>query len=437
MELTEILGVAIRVGASDIHLKPGLPPMFRVNGELLPLKDGKRLAVEDLARFAAGMFNDFQRERYARENEVDLGYNIPGLGRFRVNIFQQRGVMGIVLRVIPLKIQSIRELLLPPEIEKIAVEPRGLVLVTGTTGSGKSTTLAAMLDHINSRSTKHVMTIEDPIEFIIRDKASIINQREIGFDTHTFSKALRSALRQDPDIIMVGEMRDLETIETALIAASTGHMVLSTLHTIDATETVNRIVSIFPPHQQKQVRIQLASNLRAVISQRLVSRADGKGRTVAVEVMKMTSRIRELVEDKDRTREIPEAIAAGHTTYGMQTFDQSLMKLAKEGLITYDEALSQATNPDDFSLRFQGVISTSDNTWDSFEKPPTTSPSSAAISVKPPARPTAQQRTTPATTPRTTRPTLNSGSLPGPVYGQSEEIKDPTQDSDDFQVERF
>jgi len=368
MELNEILQIALRGGASDIHLKAGLPPMFRVDGALVPLKDGKRLPPEEVARMAFGIMNELQKERFRSTNEVDLAYGVPGLGRFRVNVFQQRGTVGTVLRVIPFKVQSIRDLLLPPILEKIALEERGLVLVTGTTGSGKSTTLAAMIDHINATETNHIMTVEDPIEFLIRDKRSIINQREVGVDTVSFSQALKSALRQDPDVILVGEMRDLETIETALAAAETGHLVMSTLHTLDATETINRIISAFPPYQQKQVRLQLASVLKAVISQRLVSRADGKGRVASVEILKATARVKELIEDKDRTKEIPDAIAQGHQTYGMQSFDQSLMSLVKNGIIAYEEAHRQASNPDDFALRFSGISATSDSSWDDFEQ---------------------------------------------------------------------
>src|SRR5512134_2400175 len=361
MELNEILQIALRAGASDIHLKAGLPPMFRVDGSLVPLEDARRPPPEEIGRMALGIMNDFQREKYKQTNEVDLAYGVPGLGRFRVNVFQQRGTLGVVLRVIPFKIMSIEQLMLPKVLEKIAGEQRGLVLVTGTTGSGKSTTLAAMIDHINTTETCHIMTIEDPIEFLIRDKRSIVNQREVGVDTMSFGQALKSALRQDPDVILVGEMRDLETIETA-------HLVMSTLHTLDATETINRIISAFPPYQQKQVRLQLGSVLKAVVSQRLVPRADGKGRVPAIEVLLATGRVRELIEDKDRTKEIPDAISQGHLTYGMQTFDQSLMGLLKSNLITYEEALRQATNPDDFALRVSGVSGTSDSKWDSFEK---------------------------------------------------------------------
>ncbi|RKH66021.1 PilT/PilU family type 4a pilus ATPase [Corallococcus interemptor] len=367
MELNEILQIALRGGASDIHLKAGLPPMFRVDGSLVPLKDGRRLPPEEVARMAFGIMNEFQKEKFKVSNEVDLAYGVPGLGRFRVNVFQQRGTVGAVLRVIPFKVMTMKDLLLPTVLEKVCGEERGLVLVTGTTGSGKSTTLAAMIDYINSNETNHIMTIEDPIEFLIRDKRSIVNQREVGVDTMSFSQALKSALRQDPDVILVGEMRDHETIETALHAAETGHLVMSTLHTLDATETINRIVSAFPPHQQKQVRLQLSSVLRGVVSQRLVPRADGKGRVAAVEVLRVTARVRELIEDKDRTKEIHDAISQGTDSYGMQTFDQSLMSLVRNGLVTYDEAHRQASNPDDFALRFSGISGTSDSKWDNFD----------------------------------------------------------------------
>ena len=378
MELNDILRIALKGNASDIHLKAGLPPMFRIDGALVPLKDAQRLGPEDISRMAFSVMNQHQRERFQRYNEIDLAYGVPGLGRFRVNTFQQRGTIGLVLRVIPFKIRSIAELHLPKVLEKIALEHRGLVLVTGTTGSGKSTSLAAMIDHINQYRTCHIMTIEDPIEFLIRDKRSILNQREIGVDTVSFSQALKSALRQDPDVILVGEMRDLETIETVLTAAETGHLVMSTVHTLDATETINRIIAVFPPYQQKQVRLQLGSILKAVISQRLVPRADGRGRIAAVEVMICNSRVRDLIADDERTKEISRAIAESHVSYGMQTFDQSLMSLIKQNLISYEEALRQCTNPDDFALRFSGISSTSDQTWSDFEKedPPTPEPAS-------------------------------------------------------------
>jgi twitching motility protein PilT len=428
MELNEILQTALRAGASDIHLKAGLPPMFRVDGGLVPLKDARRLPPEEIQRMALGIMNEYQREKYKQTNEVDLAYGVPGLGRFRVNIFQQRGTIGVVLRVIPFKIQSIEQLMLPKILEKIAGEQRGLVLVTGTTGSGKSTTLAAMVDHVNATETCHIMTIEDPIEFLIRDKRSIVNQREVGVDTMSFGQALKSALRQDPDVILVGEMRDLETIETALTAAETGHLVMSTLHTLDATETINRIISAFPPYQQKQVRLQLGSVLRGVISQRLVPRADGKGRVPAIEVLLCTSRVREMIEDKDRTKEISDAISQGHVSYGMQTFDQSLMSLLKSNLITYDEALRQATNPDDFALRVSGISSTSDSKWDGFET--RAEPAAPAAAPRPPAP----------------RPMPGPPAQPGIALGRVQPAKAPAPETpaggatggdDDFQIERF
>jgi twitching motility protein PilT len=441
MELNEILQVALRAGASDIHLKAGLPPMFRVDGALVPLKDARRLPPEEIGRMAFGIMNEYQKEKFKQTNEVDLAYGVPGLGRFRVNVFQQRGTLGVVLRVIPFKIQTIEQLMLPKVLERIAGEQRGLVLVTGTTGSGKSTTLAAMMDHINATETCHIMTIEDPIEFLIRDKRSIVNQREVGVDTMSFGQALKSALRQDPDVILVGEMRDLETIETALTAAETGHLVMSTLHTLDATETINRIISAFPPYQQKQVRLQLGSVLKAVISQRLVPRADGKGRVPAIEVLLATARVRELIEDKDRTKEIPDAIAQGHVSYGMQTFDQSLMGLLKGAVISYEEALRQATNPDDFALRVSGISGTSDSKWDSFEKghepagPPAPPRAAAAQPRPPPAGAAAPQqqlgRIAPAK-PAPARPT------PAPAAGApaTGAPAEPRAD-DDFQIERF
>jgi twitching motility protein PilT len=309
---------------------------------------------------AFSMMSSQQKEKFKQFLEIDIAYSVPGLGRFRCNIFQQRGSVGLVLRLIPARILNIRELLLPPVLEKISDEERGLVLVTGTTGSGKSTTLAAMIDYVNARRNTHIVTIEDPIEFLHRDKKAIINQREVEVDTRAFGVAMRAALRQDPDVILVGEMRDFETIETALLAAETGHLVLSTLHTLDATETINRIIAVFPPHQQKQIRIQLAAVLKAVISMRLLPRADGLGRVPAVEVLISTAYIRDCIEQKEKTKLIRDAIAAGTSQYGMQTFDQSLYGLYKSGLITLDEALRRATNPDELRLRIEGIESTSD-----------------------------------------------------------------------------
>jgi twitching motility protein PilT len=368
MNINDLLKIAVERKASDLHLKVGSHPVIRVDGDLIPLGDLKRLMQEDTIAMAFSMMNARQKQRFKEELELDIAYSVPGLGRFRCNVFQQRGAVGLVLRVIPARIQSIRELMLPPVLERICEERRGMILCTGTTGSGKSTSLAAMLDYINSTRTEHMITIEDPIEFLHRDKKSIVNQREIDVDTHSFAGALRAALRQDPDVLLVGEMRDYETIETALLAAETGHLVFSTLHTLDATETVNRIISVFPPHHQKQIRIQLSQVLKSVISLRLVPRADGMGRVPAAEVLISTAYIRECIENKEKTKYIREQIALGTSQYGMQTFDQSLFSLYKSGLITLDEALKRATNPDEFRLKIQGVQFTADISRDQMDE---------------------------------------------------------------------
>jgi twitching motility protein PilT len=362
MHINDLLKIAVERKASDLHLKVGAFPIIRVDGTLLPLSDMRRLMQEDTIAMAFSIMSARQKEKFKNNFEIDIAYNVPNLGRFRCNIFQQRGTVGLVLRVIPAKILSIKDLLLPPILEKICLEQRGLVLCTGTTGSGKSTTLAAMIDHINATRNEHVMTIEDPIEFLHRDKKSIVNQREVEVDVDTkgFSLALRSALRQDPDVILVGEMRDYETIETALTAAETGHLVFSTLHTLDATETINRIIAVFPPHQQKQIRLQLGAVLKAAISLRLMPRADGLGRVPAAEVLIRTNYIRECIENKEKTKYIKDAIQQGTSQYGMQTFDQSLYSLYKSGLITLEEALKRATNPNEFKLKIQGIQSTAD-----------------------------------------------------------------------------
>src|ERR1041385_404227 len=339
VHINDLLKIAAERRASDLHIKVGSHPVIRVDGELVPLVELKRLMQEDTIAMAFSIMSSRQKEKFKNNYEIDIAYSVPGLGRFRCNIFQQRGTVGMVLRVIPVKILSIRELMLPIVLEKIADERRGLILCTGTTGSGKSTTLAAMIDYINAHRTEHIMTVEDPIEFLHRDKKSIVNQREIEVDTKSFSQALRSALRQDPDVILVGEMRDYETIETALTAAETGHLVLSTLHTLDATETINRIVSVFPPHQQRAIRLQLASVLKAAISMRLMRAAEPiQGRVPAVEVMMVTPLIRDCITHPEKTFTIREAIAQGTSQYGMQTFDQSLFDLYSRGLITYEEA---------------------------------------------------------------------------------------------------
>jgi twitching motility protein PilT len=360
MDINELLKIAVVSGASDLHLKVGSYPMMRVNGVLVVSSEAKRLDRADTEAMASVLFSPEHLEKFRKAQEVDLAYSVPGLGRFRCNVFQQRGTVGIVMRVIPTKIRSIDELGLPPVLKRIAQEERGLVLVTGTTGSGKSTTLAAMIDHINSMRSCHIMTVEDPIEYLHRDYQSIVNQREVAVDTRSFSQALRSALRQDPDVILVGEMRDFETVETALLAAETGHLVFSTLHTVDATETVNRIISVFPPHQQRQVRIQLASVLKAAVAQRLMPRADGLGRVPAVEVMVNTAFIRDCIVDKDKTPMIHGAIASGTSQYGMQTFDQSIFGLYQQGFVTLEESLRWASNVDEFKLKVQGISTTAE-----------------------------------------------------------------------------
>src|SRR5437762_3735512 len=368
INIDELLSIACSKGASDLHIKAGSYPFIRVNGELQPIVESHRLTQEDTLAMAFSIMSNRQKQRFKECSEVDIAYGVSGLGRFRCNIFQQRGTVGMVLRVIPTAVQTIDELKLPQVIEHIAEERRGLILCTGTTGSGKSTTLAAVIDYINTHRTEHIMTVEDPIEFLHRDKKSIVNQREIEVDTKSFSQALRSALRQDPDVILVGEMRDYETIETALTAAETGHLVLSTLHTMDATETINRIISVFPPHQQKQIRLQLAAVLKAVVSLRLLPRADGLGRVPAVEVLITTNYIKDCIENKDKTKYIHDAIKAGTSQYGMQTFDQSLFQLYKSGLITLEEAIRRSTNPNEFKLRIQGIQSTSDVASDQMEE---------------------------------------------------------------------
>jgi twitching motility protein PilT len=349
--IDDLLSGVIARNASDLHIKAGSPPVMRVDGELL-LMDEPPLTPEDTKDVAASIMTDKQIRRFSEHNEIDFAYSAPNLGRFRVNVFRQRGSISVAMRQVSVKIPSFEELHLPEIIKRIALEPRGLVLVTGTTGSGKTTTLAAMIDHINSTVRRHIVTIEDPIEVLHRDKRSIINQREIGLDTDSYVSALKYVLRQDPDDILIGEMRDTETVAAALTAAQTGHFVLSTLHTIDATETINRIIDFFPLHQQKQVRIMLAGTLKAIVSQRLLMRADGAGRVPAIEIMVTTNRIRDFILNQDQGMLIGDAIKEGDF-YGMQTFDQALLKLYEEDLITLSDAAQMASNPHDFKLLVQ------------------------------------------------------------------------------------
>jgi len=349
--IDELLQKVVEAGASDLHLKVGSPPTIRVDGELDEL-DEPSCTPEDTKDYAASLMSEKQIRRFSETNEIDFAYSAPSVGRYRINVYRQRGTISIALRQVVTRVPTFAELNLPPVVQKLSLEPRGMVLVTGTTGSGKTTTLAAMIDHINNRLRRHIVTIEDPIEILHQDRRCIVNQREVGLDTENYSSALKYVLRQDPDIILIGEMRDQETVRTALTAAQTGHFVLSTLHTIDVAETVNRIIDFFPLYQQKQVRIMLAGSLRGIISQRLLVRADGVGRVPAVEVMVMTGRIRDLILDPGQTHNIRTAVQEGDF-YGMQTFDQSLLGLFERDMVTLEDAQLMATSPHDFRLLVQ------------------------------------------------------------------------------------
>jgi len=349
--LQAILAYAIRRGASDVHLKVPARPMLRVDGRLEPIADHPPLTPADTDAFAAEICerNDAKLAEFRESGDADLSFAAAGIGRFRVNVFRQRGSTSMVMRVVPFSVKTLEELDMPGAVAKLAEEERGVILVTGTTGSGKSTTLAAMIDRINQTSHKHVVTIEDPIEMLHNDRRSVINQREVGLDTESFMGALRRVLRQDPDVIMIGEIRDLTTMEVALSAAETGHLVLSTMHTLDATETVNRAIGFYPLHQQMQVRAMLAGTLKGIISQRLVPRCDGKGRVAAVEVLVTTGRARDMITNPDDTGRLHEIIRDGEY-YGMQTFDQSLFDHVSAGRVSLDEAISHASSPHDFKL---------------------------------------------------------------------------------------
>jgi twitching motility protein PilT len=340
----------IETEASDLHLKVPAPPIVRQYGKLVPIEGTEPLRPEDTEATLFHMLTDEAKlEAFRNEREVDFSYSVPGVARFRVNAFVQRGAVSLVCRAIPFEIKTAEELMLPPVIDEIADEERGLILLTGTTGSGKSTTLAAMIDHINTGFAKHIVTIEDPVEFLHRDKGSIINQREVGEDTASFARALRRVLRQDPDVILVGEMRDEETVRTALSAAETGHLVLSTIHTVDAAESVNRIIDFFPQAEQRQARAMLAGTLKAVISQRLVPTPDGNGRVATCEILRMTGRVRDMIMNPEETGKLPEVISEG-AYYGMQTFDQALLYHVQQGRVSMGDALKAATHPHDFKL---------------------------------------------------------------------------------------
>jgi twitching motility protein PilT len=349
-DIDTALRQTVELGGSDLHAKVGSPPMARVQGELRPLEGYEPLVSEDTAKALDQILKDIRANGEFKETgEADFAHAIRGLSRFRVNAFRQRGSVSIACRAIPFQVKTVDELRLPDVITKLAEEPRGIILLTGTTGSGKSTTLAAMIDHINSTRRRHIVTLEDPIEYLHRDKMSIINQREVGNDTESFNRALRRVLRQDPDVILIGEMRDEETVRTALSAAETGHLVLSTLHTLDATETINRIIDFFPPHHQQQARVMLASTLRAAISQRLIPRSDGADRLAAAEILVSTGRVQDLILNPEETGKISDVIAEG-AFYGMQTFDQALLGYVMEGVVAEDVALEFASSPHDFKL---------------------------------------------------------------------------------------
>src|SRR5215212_2589712 len=350
LDIDEALRYLLVHEGSDLHLKVPSRPVVRVHGHMEPIEGSEPLKPEDTERILREILKDPHKlQEWETENEVDFSYQIEGLARFRVNAFRQRGYCSMVLRAIPVNIKTVDELLLPPVITKLAEEERGIILLSGTTGSGKSTTLAAMIDHMNRTMKKHIVTIEDPIEFLHPDRQSIVNQREVGMDTGSFKRALRRVLRQDPDVILVGEMRDEETVQTALSAAETGHLVLSTLHTVDATEAINRIIDFFPPHQQQQARAMIAGTMKGIISQRLVRTADGNGRVACCEIMVMTGRVHDMILDAKLTGQLPEVVAEGGY-YGMQTFDQHLLAHLRAGRITYEDAVQAATSPHDFKL---------------------------------------------------------------------------------------
>ena len=367
MDFRKILETMMEMSASDLHVKVGTKPIVRVHGKL------KHMTFpppnqQELEQVVDQILSDAQKEEFAKSREIDFGFGISGLARFRSNFYYQRGSIAMAIRHVPLGVPAFEELNLPKVLGDISMLKRGLVLVTGTVGSGKSTSLASMIDLINRTTAKNIITIEDPIEFLHRDEKSVISQREVGLDTGSYLSALKHILRQDPDVLLMGEIRDRQTMEVALMASDTGHLVMSTLHTADATQTINRIISFYPPHQHDEVRFLLASNLAAVISMRLISRVDGSGRVPAVEVMRNTETIRDYIIDPTKTVLIGNAIAEGVTQYQMQTFDQSLMALYRQKLITLDEAIKNATNPGEFELRIRGIHATSDATWDSFEE---------------------------------------------------------------------
>ncbi len=362
-----VLQQMVQHNASDLHLKVGRPPTLRIDGHMVSL-ELPALKQEDLRSLAEQIMAPKNIKEFSEQKESDFALAVPGVGRFRVNAYQQRGTIAYALRTVPFQAKTISELNLPEVCERISLMPRGLILVTGITGSGKSTALASMLHYINQNRHANIITIEDPIEFLHRDIKSSINQREVGTDTNSFAQALRRVLRQDPDIILVGEIRDVDTLDTALKASETGHLVFSTLHTTDATQTINRILSFYPPHQQTEVRYMLSTALRAIISLRLVRRADKKGRVPAAEILVNTEAVRDQIRDMTKSLNIPQLIREGAVPYGMQSFDQSLMNWYQKGIVSYDDALFAATNPAEFSLRVQGIAGSSDTSWDTVKQ---------------------------------------------------------------------
>ncbi|HEY2956394.1 MAG TPA: type IV pilus twitching motility protein PilT [Candidatus Eisenbacteria bacterium] len=362
MNIRAILEKMIAAHASDLHLKAGSPPVVRVDGVLYTLDEPPPSAA-DLNTVAGQLLNEEQRQHFATHHEIDFAFGVAGVARFRANVFMQRGTTALALRHVPVEVPTIEDLHLPPLVRELAFSPRGLILVTGRTGSGKSTTLAAIIDAINKVTSRNVMTVEDPIEFLHIDRMSFVHQREVGLDTHSFKDGLRYVLRQDPDIILVGEIRDLETMNTALTAADTGHLVMSTLHTTDVMQTLQRILSFYPPHQHEEVRLSMSTNLKAVVCQRLIPRADGAGRVPAVEIMVNTPTIREYIMNPEKMPLIGSIVAEGATQYGMQTFDQSVLHLLRDGTITEEEALRNCTNPNELALKLKGISGTSDRQW--------------------------------------------------------------------------
>lgn len=362
MNFKQMLVEMLNRKASDLHIRVGVRPHLRVNGALEQIATDP-VSVDDIEKIVSQILNEKQQERFYKKSEMDLALSVAKLGRFRINIYRQRGTIGMAVRSVSTSVPTFEELHLPPIIKKLSERKRGLIIITGTTGSGKSTTMASLIEEMNNRESKNILTVEDPIEYIYRDKKSIISQREVGGDTESFATSLRAAFRQDPDVILIGEVRDLETMSIALTAADTGHLVVTSLHTLNVVETITRIISFFPPHQHQQIRLLLAGTLQAIVCQRLLTRSDTPGRIPAVEIMISTAAIREAIMNSEKTIDIPELIEQGMVQYGMQTFDQSIMKHYKSGMISFEEAMSNATNPDDFDLRLKGITGSSDR-WE-------------------------------------------------------------------------